>query len=100
MVLTQNDMLKIVFDVIRENPGDKVPITIMEKTCEKIIEKKKQNKDNNKKIDTQEICDDVCDTISYYNDFIREKNIPLQTISGEYYNMVVIAINAIIGEIK
>lgn len=88
-------MLSIVFETIKENPGDETAITIMQKCCDKIVEK-----NNGRNIDTQEICDDVCNTMDYYNDFVKEKKLTLPIIGNHYYNMVVIVLNAIIGEIK
>ena len=62
MVLDDNDMLNITFEVIKEQPGDKTAFELMQKCCNKIKEKV------NSQIDTQEICDDVCNCMDYYND--------------------------------
>lgn len=92
MVLNEDDMFQIVFDTIRENPGEKTAITLMKNSCKTIIKK------NNGPIDTQEICDDVLNCMTYYNDFINEKGMNLPVIGDTYFNMVVIVLNALIGE--
>ena len=93
MVLDDNDMLNITFEVIKEQPGDKTAFELMQKCCHKIKEKV------NSQIDTQEICDDVCNCMDYYNDFVQQKNIQAPIIGENYYNMVVIVLNALIGEV-
>lgn len=93
MVLTENDFFNIVFDTIRENPGEKTAMTLMRK-CIQQIQKKV-----NTTIDTQEICDDICDCMDYYNDFIAAKKLKMPVIGEGYYSMVVLTINALVGEI-
>lgn len=93
MVLNQNDMRHIVFSTINDKPGEKTATTLMRYSCAKIVEKA------NGPIDTQEICDDVLECMDYYNDFVKEKNIKAPIIGDHYYNMVVIVLNALIGEI-
>ena len=93
MVLNENDIFNIVFNTIRQNPGEHIATTLMRNACQGILDK------NEGTIDTQEICDDVLNCFDYYNDFIKEKNLNLPIIGETYYNMVVVVLNAIIGEI-
>lgn len=93
MVLTENDMYNIIFQTIQQRPGENTATTLMRNTCNAIVEK------NSGLIDTQEICDDVLNCFDYYNDFIKEKNMNLPIIGETYYNMVVVVLNALIGEI-
>lgn len=93
MVLTENDFFNIVFDTIRENPGDKTAMILMHKCVQQITKKV------NTQIDTQEICDDVCNCMDYYNDFVVSKGLKMPVIGEGYYNMVVLTINALVGEI-
>ena len=93
MVLTKNDMRNIVFATINEKPGEQTAMTLMRKCCGKIAEKAIGP------IDTQEICDDVLECMDYYNDFVNEKNMNLPIIGENYYNLVVVVLNALMGEI-
>lgn len=93
MVLTENDMFNIVFTTIQQKPGEETALILMRNTCQAITDKVQGG------IDTQEICDDVLNCFDYYNDFVNEKNMNLPIIGETYYNMVVIVLNALIGEI-
>ena len=93
MVLTEDDMFNIVFYTIQKNPGELTAMTLMRNVCQVITDKAKGG------IDTQEICDDVLNCFDYYNDFIKEKKMNLPVIGETYYNMVVVVLNALIGEI-
>lgn len=93
MVLNENDMYNIVFQTIQQKPGDKTAMVLMKNSCNMITKK------NQGIIDTQEICDDVLCCFDYYNDFINEKKLNLPIIGETYYNMVVVVLNALIGEI-
>ena len=92
MVLNENDMYNIIFKTIQQKPGEKTAITLIRNTFDVIV---KKNKDV---IDTQEICDDVLNCFDYYNSFVKEKRMNLPIIGDTYYNMVVIVINALVGE--
>lgn len=93
MVLTEDDMFNIVFATIQQKPGEKTALELMRNTCQAITDKAQGG------IDTQEICDDVLNCFDYYNDFINDKNLNLPVIGETYYNMVVVVLNALIGEI-
>lgn len=93
MVLTENDMYNIIFQTIQQKPKDKTAMVLMRNACDMIVKK------NKGLIDTQEICDDMLNCFDYYNDFIKEKNMNLPVIGETYYNMVVVVLNALIGEI-
>ena len=93
MVLNENDFYNIIFQTIQQKPGEKTAMVLMRNTCDMIVKK------NQGEIDTQEICDDVLKCMDYYNDFINEKKMNLPIIGETYYNMVVVVLNALIGEI-
>lgn len=93
MVLNENDMYNIIFKTIQQKPGELTAMTLMRNACQAITDKVEGN------IDTQEICDDVLNCFDYYNDFIKEKNMNLPVVGETYYNMVVVVINALVGEI-
>ena len=92
MVLSEDDMYNIIFKTIQQKPGEKTAMTLIRNTFDIIIKK------NQSVIDTQEICDDVLNCFDYYNDFIQEKQMNLPIVGETYYNMVVIVINALVGE--
>ena len=92
MVLNEDDFYNIIFQTIQQKPGDKTAMVLMSNVCNMIIKK------NQDVIDTQEICDDVLQSFDYYNNFINEKNMNLPIIGETYYNMVVVVLNALIGE--
>ena len=93
MVLKENDIYNIVFDTIQQKPGEHTATTLMRNACQAITDKVEGG------IDTQEICDDVLHCFDYYNDFVKEKKMNLPIIGETYYNMVVVVLNALIGEI-
>ena len=93
MVLNENDMYNIIFKTIQQKPGEHTATTLMRNTCQAITDKVEGG------IDTQEICDDVLNCFDYYNDFIKEKKLNLPIMGETYYNMVVVVLNALIGEI-
>ena len=93
MVLTEDDMFNIVFATIQQKPGEKTALELMRNTCQAITDKAQGG------IDTQEICDDVLNCFDYYNDFVNDKKMNLPVIGETYYNMVVVVLNALIGEI-
>lgn len=92
MVLNEDDMYNIIFKTIQQKPGEKTAMILMRNTFNMIVKK------NQGMIDTQEICDDVLNCFDYYNNFIKEKKMNLPIIGETYYNMVVITINALVGE--
>lgn len=96
MVLNEDDMFQIVFDTIREKPGEKTAITLMKNVCEKIKEKGSLIDDTNQICDN--VCDDVINCMTYYNDFINEKKMNLPVIGETYFSMVKIILEAINGE--
>ena len=93
MVLNENDMYNIIFKTIQQKPGELTAMTLMRNACQAITDKVEGG------IDTQEICDDVLNCFDYYNDFIKEKKMNLPIVGETYYNMVVVVINALVGEI-
>jgi len=92
MVLDENDMYNIIFHTIQQKPGEKTAMVLMRNVFNMIVKK------NQGIIDTQEICDDVLNCFDYYNDFVNEKNLIVPIIGETYYNMVVVVINALVGE--
>lgn len=99
MVLTEDDMFNISFDVVRDQNSKEHPAhSVCNKAFQAIL--KTVNRDEEIIIDTVEIYEDIIDCFDYYNDFVTEKKIPVPLIDESYYLILADAINMGVEMIK
>lgn len=96
MLLSDEEHFAIILATIRDYEEGKndIPILMVEKICKHLLNSV------DKQIDTQEIYDEIIECFSFYNDFIKEKDVDLKTIPEEFYDLVELYINEIVKEMK
>lgn len=94
MLLTPNEHLTIILSAIRDYyPGETdIPILIVQKISKQLISSV------NEQITTQDIYDEIEECFNFYNDFIRNKNVDLQEIDDDFYELVKTYLNMIVEE--
>ena len=94
MLLTPNEHLTIILSSIRDYQPEEndIPVLIDQKISKQLIE----SVDN--QITTQDIYDEVEECFNFYNDFIEDKNVDLEKIDDDFYELVKTYLNMIVEE--
>lgn len=95
MLLTDAERYTITLSSIRDYESGVNDISIL--LIEKVISQLYSIEDE---ITTQDIFDEIAETISYYNNFIDEKNIDFKKIPEEIIDLVENYINEVVMEIN
>ena len=96
LLLTSTEMANIIFLAIQQHKTNenKIVTDIIKFSLEKINQKTNEIKD------MQNVCDTLMECFDLYNAFVKEKHMNLPLISESSYNMVVILLNNVIGEMR
>lgn len=92
MLLSDEQRFLIVLSAIRDYKAGENDISIL--IVEKVTSEISSSVD--KQITTQNIFDDIVETFSYYNDFIKEKDVDLKSIPDEMTELVEYYMNEVI----
>ncbi len=96
LLLTDTEMANIIFLVIQQhkNNENKIVTNIVKFALEKINQKTENIKD------MQSVCDTLMECFDLYNAFVKEKRMDLPLIRENSYDMVVMLLNNVIGEMN
>lgn len=92
MLLSDEQRFLIVLSAIRDYKAGENDISIL--IVEKVTSEISSSIDT--QITTQNIFDDIVETFSYYNDFIKEKDVDLKPIPDEMTELVEYYMNEVI----
>lgn len=96
LLLNDTEIANIVFLVIQQYKANenKIVTNIVKFALDKINQKTDEIKD------MQNVCDTLMECFDLYNSFVKEKHMDLPVINENSYNMVVMLLNNVIGEIS
>lgn len=96
MLLSDEQRFLIVLSTIRDYKAGEndLGILIVEKVTAEILDCV------DKQITTQEIFDEIIETFSFYNDFIREKDVDLKLIPDEMTDLVKYYMNEVVNDVQ
>ena len=90
--LSDDIMWDLLFDVLSDHEiGTPIASKLVKSSCDYLT----INSENG--MSTEDICDSVLGLFDYYNDYIKERNIKLQPITQNEYDITVLMLNAAIN---
>lgn len=91
-VLSEDVMWDLLFDVLSNHQtGDPIASKIVKSSCNYLSNNCEDG------LSTEDICDSVLGCFDYYNDYIKERNVNMQPITKNEYDMTVLMLNAAIN---
>lgn len=91
-VLSDDEMWNLLFEVISNHQaGEPVASKIVKSSCNYLTNNCKDG------LSTEDICDSVLGCFDYYNSYVKERNVDMQLITKNEYDMTVLMLNAAIN---
>lgn len=91
--ISDDVMWDLLFDILsNHNHGEPIASKLVKSSCDYLVSKNSQEE-----LSTEDICDSVLGFFDYYNNYVEERNVKMQKITQNEYDMTVLMLNAAIN---